>query len=150
MKHIKVLRLALQVIYEGEEPPLSLIKSLNVGPDDVRDHFHMTLRGMLRDLVDALELKERREEPRLPLIEEDTLRDKIIHHFGYQRDVGIIPMPFNIKQYNASGSSCDALEGPCSCGAWHKITPQDWPQEMLVFIEEQLLAPNNPAQRPSP
>jgi len=31
----------------------------------------------------------------------------------------ITPLPKGVKQTNA-GQSCDMLDGPCSCGAWHK------------------------------
>jgi len=30
-----------------------------------------------------------------------------------------LPMPSNVEIYNASGTMCDTLEGPCCCGAWH-------------------------------
>lgn len=31
----------------------------------------------------------------------------------------VIPMPEGRVRYNGSGTPCDMLKGPCSCGAWH-------------------------------
>lgn len=31
-----------------------------------------------------------------------------------------IPMPFNLEMRNG-GKKCDMLQGPCACGAWHKL-----------------------------
>jgi uncharacterized protein len=41
-------------------------------------------------------------------------------------------MPYGILQYNGQSEPCDALVGPCSCGAWHDES--DWPADMLEFI----------------
>jgi len=35
----------------------------------------------------------------------------------------VIPLPKGTKQTNA-GQVCDMLDGPCSCGAWHKSSNQ--------------------------
>ncbi len=45
-----------------------------------------------------------------------------------------IEMPKDIKARNASSDFCDMAEGPCSCGAWHKMS--DWPMEMRQGIIE--------------
>lgn len=31
----------------------------------------------------------------------------------------MVPMPEGRVRYNGSGTPCDMLKGPCSCGAWH-------------------------------
>ena len=36
----------------------------------------------------------------------------------------IVPMPYHIKLYNACIEPCDALIGPCICGAYHR--EEDW------------------------
>ena len=47
----------------------------------------------------------------------------------------VIQMPLGITQYNGNNEPCDALVGPCSCGAWHQMS--DWPEELLDYIQEQ-------------
>ena len=39
----------------------------------------------------------------------------------------LIEMPGHIKIFNASTERCDMLQGPCACGAYHKLT--DWKVE---------------------
>lgn len=34
------------------------------------------------------------------------------------------------KNFNASSSPCDIMQGPCSCGAWHS-EKDDWVKESL-------------------
>lgn len=36
----------------------------------------------------------------------------------------IVPMPSHIKLRNACNEPCDALVGPCVCGAYHR--EEDW------------------------
>ncbi len=35
-----------------------------------------------------------------------------------------IPMPLGIEMYNGRNEPCEALQGPCSCGATHRLA--DW------------------------
>lgn len=44
-------------------------------------------------------------------------------------------MPEHINVYNASHERCDMLIGPCSCGAWHRMS--DW-QEKIKNASEYL------------
>lgn len=47
----------------------------------------------------------------------------------------IVSMPFGIKQYNGCSEPCDALLGPCLCGAWHSWG--DWPVDLQNYIMQQ-------------
>ena len=53
-----------------------------------------------------------------------------------ERDNGFIVMPekFLGKFFNACTESCDFIEGPCACGAWHHL--RDWPKEVRDNIKE--------------
>lgn len=145
MKTIRTLRLALQVTYEGEDQPVAFVTSLQLDPLNTtfRDQLHFNLRGMLRKLVDGFDRSESMvsEPSPSPNVGHNSLKERLIRHFGYRNDSGLVPMPFGIKQYNACNDPCDALEGPCACGAWHKVSVQDWSKEMLDFIEEKLSSP---------
>ena len=46
----------------------------------------------------------------------------------------IIRMPEGFKFYNASTPTCqcDMAQGPCSCGAWHRL--EDWPEEIRPVL----------------
>jgi len=44
----------------------------------------------------------------------------------------MIKMPDSIDIRNASTERCDAASGPCSCGAWHKLS--DWPKEVQKVV----------------
>ncbi len=48
----------------------------------------------------------------------------------------LIPMPNGIIIFN-NGESCDMAEGPCSCGAWHRLS--DWPEPTQSQIQQSLL-----------
>jgi hypothetical protein len=45
---------------------------------------------------------------------------------------GSIVMPSGIITHNASHEPCDMADGPCCCGAWHKLT--DWPEPLRTQI----------------
>ena len=46
------------------------------------------------------------------------------------KDNGLIVMPESLqgKFFNACTEPCDFIEGPCACGAWHKL--EDWTEEI--------------------
>ena len=46
----------------------------------------------------------------------------------------IIPMPDSIDIHNASHERCDMAQGPCACGAWHKL--EKWPEDIRNEIKE--------------
>jgi hypothetical protein len=50
----------------------------------------------------------------------------------------LIPMPASLDLHNANHERCDMAQGPCACGAWHRL--EDWPevvrQEVKAAQEE--------------
>lgn len=50
-------------------------------------------------------------------------------------NTNFVVMPEHINVYNASHERCDMLIGPCSCGAWHRMS--DW-QEKIKNASEYL------------
>ena len=49
---------------------------------------------------------------------------------------GMIPMPEGIILHNACNYPCDMAEGPCACGAWHKM--KDWKEAIRSRIVDGL------------
>ncbi len=47
-----------------------------------------------------------------------------------------IDMPEEINLYNGRWERCDIAQGPCCCGAWHRIL--DWPEDIQEQIKEKL------------
>lgn len=45
----------------------------------------------------------------------------------------MIVMPDGVTVYNGSHERCDMADGPCSCGAWHKL--EDWTVQIREQIE---------------
>jgi hypothetical protein len=38
-------------------------------------------------------------------------------------------MPESVHYHNGTNQRCDALSGPCACGAWHKL--DEWRMRMI-------------------
>ncbi len=53
----------------------------------------------------------------------------------------MIKMPDEINIRNASTERCDFAEGPCACGATHKLS--DWPKEIQGAIAQFGRAPGS-------
>ena len=50
----------------------------------------------------------------------------------------ILFMPEKFFFRNACTERCDIAEGPCACGAWHKL--EDWPKEVQECLKSSMLS----------
>lgn len=66
----------------------------------------------------------------------ETLPASSDHHDQTQKALPLIPLPEGLDFRNPWPTQCDMLEGPCACGAWHRI------EDLKFRIENQFYAPS--------
>lgn len=73
------------------------------------------------ELDEAFERIEELNMQHFDLKEEVSIIFIIFKWFCLKVGGTMIVMPKHISIYNACTDRCDMLDGPCACGAWHKI-----------------------------